>query len=61
MDLGGVSGQLGWGEQHVVFDNGGAKVGPAICYEGLYGNHFAGFAREGAEVMALISMFSLPL
>jgi apolipoprotein N-acyltransferase len=55
VDLGGVSGQLGWGEHHVVFDEGGAKVGPAICYEGLYGNHFAGFAREGAEVMAVLS------
>ena len=55
VDLGGVSGQLGWGEQHIVFENGEAKVGPAICYEGLYGNHFAGFAREGAEAMAVLS------
>lgn len=55
VDLGGVSGQLGWGERHLVFENDGAKVGPAICYEGLYGNHFAGFAREGAEAMAIIS------
>ena len=55
VDLGGVSGQLGWGEQHIVFGNGEAKVGPAICYEGLYGNHFAGFAREGAEAMAVLS------
>jgi apolipoprotein N-acyltransferase len=46
---------LGWGEQHIVFENGEAKVGPAICYEGLYGNHFAGFAREGAEAMAVLS------
>jgi apolipoprotein N-acyltransferase len=55
VDLGGVSGQLGWGEQHIVFENDEAKVGPAICYEGLYGNHFAGFAREGAEAMAVLS------
>ena len=55
VDLGGVSGQLGWGDKHLVFENGEAKVGPAICYEGLYGNHFAGFAREGAQAMALIS------
>ena len=55
VDLGGVSGQLGWGERHMVFENGDAKIGPAICYEGLYGNHFAGFAREGAEAMAVIS------
>ena len=46
---------MGWGEQHIVFGNGEAKVGPAICYEGLYGNHFAGFAREGAEAMAVLS------
>lgn len=55
IDLGGVSGQLGWGERHLVFENGETKIGPAICYEGLYGNHFAGFVREGAEVMAVIS------
>jgi apolipoprotein N-acyltransferase len=55
VDLGGVSGQLGWGEQHMAFENGDAKIGPAICYEGLYGNHFAGFVREGAEAMAVIS------
>ena len=55
VDLGGVSGQLGWGERHMVFENGDAKIGPAICYEGLYGNHFAGFVREGAEAMAVIS------
>lgn len=55
VDLGGVSGQLGWGERHMVFESGDAKIGPAICYEGLYGNHFAGFVREGAEAMAVVS------
>ena len=55
VDLGGVSGQLGWGERHMVFESGNAKIGPAICYEGLYGNHFAGFVREGAEAMAVVS------
>ena len=55
IDLGGVSGQLGWGDKHTIFDNKGIKIGPAICYEGLYGNYFSGFAREGAELMAVIS------
>ena len=55
IDLGGITGQLGWGEEHKLFENDGVKIGPSICYEGLYGNHFAGFARCGAEVMALIS------
>ena len=31
------------------------KIGPAICYEGLYGEHFAGFVKRGAEVMGVIS------
>lgn len=55
VDLGGVSGQLGWGLEHTIFENRDIKIGPAICYEGLYGEYFAGFAREGAEVMAVIS------
>ena len=55
VDLGGISGQLGWGREHMVFENGGVKIGPSICYEGIYGSYFAGFARNGAEVMALIS------
>ena len=55
IDLGGITGQLGWGREHTLFENGDVKIGPSICYEGLYGNYFAGFARNGAEVMALIS------
>lgn len=55
VDLGGISGQLGWGREHLVFENQGVKIGPSICYEGIYGDYFAGFARNGAEVMALIS------
>lgn len=55
VDLGGVSGQLGWGREHTLFHSNGVAIGPSICYEGLYGGYFAGFARNGAEVMALIS------
>lgn len=55
IDLGGISGQLGWGGEHTIFENGDVKIGPSICYEGIYGDYFAGFARNGAEVMALIS------
>ena len=55
IDLGGVTGQLGWGTEYALFENDGVVIGPSICYEGLYGGYFSGFAREGAEVMALIS------
>ena len=55
IDLGGVTGQLGWGKEHAIFENEGVKIGPSICYEGIYGEYFCGFARRGAELMALIS------
>ena len=55
IDLGGISGQLGWGEGAKVFENDDIKLGPAICYEALYGEYFTGFARQGADVMAVIS------
>ncbi|MBO7189119.1 MAG: apolipoprotein N-acyltransferase [Alistipes sp.] len=55
IDLGGITGQLGWGNEHKLFENNDVKIGPSICYEGLYGGYFSGFARNGAEVMALIS------
>lgn len=55
VDLGGISGQLGWGTEHKVFEHRDVAIGPAICYEGLYGEYFAGFAGAGAEVMAVIS------
>lgn len=55
VDLGGVSGQLGWGREHDVFNVDNTKIGPAICYEALYSDYFAGFVRKGAEVMTVIS------
>ena len=55
VDLGGISGQLGWGREHTLVANGEIKCGPSICYEGIYGEYFAGFARQGADFMGLIS------
>ncbi|MBO5672304.1 MAG: apolipoprotein N-acyltransferase, partial [Alistipes sp.] len=43
------------GEGAKVFENDDIKLGPAICYEALYGEYFTGFARQGADVMAVIS------
>ena len=55
VDLGGVTGQLGRSDSATVFEKGGVKIGPAICYEGLYGDSFAKFVREGAEAMIVMS------
>ncbi|MBR4995676.1 MAG: apolipoprotein N-acyltransferase [Alistipes sp.] len=55
VDLGGITGQLGRNDKATVFEKGGVKVGPAICYEGIYGDCFARFTREGAEAMLVMS------
>lgn len=55
VDLGGITGQLGRNDQATVFSHGKIKAGPAICYEGLYGDAFARFVREGANVMLVMS------
>ncbi len=55
VDLGGVVGQIGRGEEGVLFRHNGVTTGPAICYEGLYGGFFASYVRGGAEFMGIIS------
>ena len=55
VDLGGITGQLGRSDGATVFHKGGVAAGPAICYEGLFGDAFAEFVRGGAEVMLVLS------
>ena len=55
VDLGGIAGQLGRNDKATVFSSGDLTAGAAICYEGLYGEWFARFIREGAQVMTVLS------
>ncbi len=55
IDLGGVVGQIGKGTTGESFDVDGVAVGGAICYEGLYGDFFGNFVRDGAQMMTIIS------
>lgn len=55
IDLGGVVGQIGKGVHGTAFEHDGVGVGPAICYEGLYGDFYGDFVRRGAQFMAIIS------
>ena len=55
IDLGGTLGQIGKGPHGKAFEHNGVKTGPAICYEGLYGDFYGGFVRRGAQFMAIIS------
>ncbi len=55
IDLGGTYGQIGRGTSGSAFDHRGVRIGPAICYEGLYGDFYGDFVRRGAQFMAIIS------
>ncbi len=56
IDLGGVSGQLGYGPERDVFTaTDGTRAGPAICWEGVFGHYYGGFVRKGADIMLIIS------
>ena len=56
IDLGGTVGQLGVGSRAASFAGAdGTRVGPAICYEALYGDWYGGFVRDGAQAMLVIS------
>ena len=49
--LGGTTAGLGTQSGYVIFDNGPAKIGPAICYESVYGEYVGGYVRNGAELI----------
>lgn len=56
VDLGGsVGGLLKQDYQEVFFNDRNIAAGTAICFESIYGEHFAGFVRAGAEVMLVVT------
>lgn len=55
IDLGGTLGQIGVGTRGTAFTGPAGSVGPAICYEGMYGDFFGDFVRRGAQAMLIIS------
>jgi len=55
IDLGGSSGSLGASKVREVFQWQKVKVGPIICYESIYGEFVAGYVRNGANMLAIIT------
>lgn len=49
------AGQYGYGTVRTVFENGGVHAGAGICWESVYGEYFSEFARNGAEVLFIIT------
>jgi apolipoprotein N-acyltransferase len=59
IDLGGTSGSLGIDTAQRAFpttiQQGRIKIGAPICYESMYGELFAQFVKDGAQVMSVIT------
>jgi apolipoprotein N-acyltransferase len=56
IDLGGTVGSLGMDSVRKVYTTvNTVKVGPAICYESIFGEFFAGFVKNGAQIMIIIT------
>lgn len=56
IDLGGTVGSLGMDSIRKVYTTiNTVPVGPAICYESIFGEFFATFAKNGAQIMIIIT------
>ena len=56
IDLGGTVGSLGTDPERLPFKAAkGLKIAPAICYESAYGEFLAGFVRNGANAIFIIT------
>jgi apolipoprotein N-acyltransferase len=56
IDLGGTVGQLGVDAERTPYTiNDTLKIAPVICYESAYGEFVAGFVRNGANMIFIIT------
>ncbi len=57
VNLGGIVGTLKADDHTTVFTNPetDVKIGPAICYESVYGDFVANMVRKGAQLIAVIT------
>lgn len=55
IDMGGYVGSLGKGVERTVVDIDKTKVGAAICYESIYGEYFSEWAKNGAQLLTIIT------
>ena len=57
VDLGGITGQLGYDTVRRVFFHPGSGVcsGTGICYESVYGAYLSEFVQNGAQILFIIT------
>ena len=57
IDFGGLSYSRGYQDYRTVFkSNTGTKVAPIICYESIYGEYVSEYVRNGANLLAIITI-----
>ena len=57
VDLGGITGSLGFQPNRGVFksSNGEYGVGPIICYESVFGEYVSDYVKNGANLLFVIT------
>ena len=55
IDMGGTTGGLGKQADRSAFITEAGGIAPVICYESVYGEFVAGFARNGAALLGIIT------
>ncbi|GJM36228.1 MAG: apolipoprotein N-acyltransferase [Saprospiraceae bacterium] len=53
--LGGTTAGLGIQEKRSVFSSTSGRVAPVICYESVFGQYFAGYVRQGAQLAFIMT------
>lgn len=53
--LDGTSAGVGTQAQRAVFESSSGKIGPAICYESVFGAYYGGYVRKGAEAIFIMT------
>lgn len=54
IDLGGIAGNMGTQPNRAIYNHATA-TGTAICYESIYGEYFAQYVRQGAQLIFIIT------
>ncbi len=55
IDLGGSSGGLGTQKERTVVQKNNFNIGTAICYESIFGQYYAEYVKNGANLMVIIT------
>ncbi len=53
--LGGTTAGLATQRERSVFSSSSGRIGPAICYESVFGEYYTGYVRKGAQAIFIMT------